>query len=100
MRIKIYAFFNFILLFLAGATNVFAQETGTSGSTGGGASSSTSVESSSRTSTSSEEVVTGMDTNTMLLIGLAALAFIILLVALSRRNKTEVTKTVINDRRV
>ena len=40
-----------------------------------------------------------MDTNTMLLIGLAALALIILLVALSRRNKTEVTKTVINDRR-
>lgn len=102
MRIKLFALFNAILLILAGVSPIFAQETGGSSSSGGG-SVSTSVESSSETATrSSETVVPAMDTNTMILIGIAALAFIILIVALARRSggKTEISKTVINDRRV
>jgi hypothetical protein len=101
MRNKLFALFNAILLLIAGVSPLFAQETGGTSSSGGG-SVSTSTNSSSETATrSTETVVPGMDTNTMILIGIAALAFIILIVALSRRGgKTEVTKTVINDRRV
>jgi hypothetical protein len=97
MRIKIFALFNAILLLLAGVSPVFAQDAGSSstGSSGGTEITST-VERSTRTTTET----LGVDSNTTLLIVIAALAFLILIVALVRgASRRDVTKTVIHDHR-
>src|SRR5688500_12908809 len=96
MRTKFFALFNAILLLLAGVSPIFAQDAGSSSTGTSTTDISTSVERSSRTTTE----YLGVDSNTTLLIIIAALAFLILIIALVRgSNRTDVTKTVIHDHR-
>jgi uncharacterized membrane protein len=83
---------NIVLLLMAGALPLWAQD---AGSTGG------VVEHSSKTTTSTtatgpDAVVSG-DSNTWILIAIAALAFLILVIALARSasSKRAVTKTTV-----
>ena len=84
---------NIVLLLVTGALPLFAQDAGTSSSGG------TAVEHSSKTTTttSNSTPLDNADSNTWLLIGIAVLAFLILVIALARSSSSrrEVRKTTV-----